>query len=435
MYLSKKTISKTPILKNKTERLKYLLHSDTWSNEDKIWLEQYLSGDFGELEQVAADDFQQDIKNADRLITEAESIELLKKLHERVGIKPAGIHKLWPGIAVAASLAIVVFGILFYNYSHREIASQVEEKIVITHDLAPGKNSAVLTLSDGRVIQLSDSKSGVLLNASNLKYNDGSILQDSSESRSPDIFINGQKDLDARRIAAASYSEKITISTPPGGTYEVTLPDGTNVWLNAASSVTYTRPSKHKDGIRKVDLKGEAYFEVYKNKDQPFVVESEKMELTVLGTHFNLNAYNDEASTKATLLEGSVRVNSTFDEERGSLNHQGNGSKPNAIAVILKPSQQAIVSAKKGLMLKDVDASDAVAWKNGTFLFEDADLQTVMRQISRWYNLKIVYRGEIPRSTYNGKISRGLKLSKVLEVLKYYKVRFTLNGRTLIVEP
>lgn len=422
-------------MKNKAERLKYLLDSDSWTEEDKIWLEQYLSGDIKALEDIAREDFQYGIQTGDPLMTEAESVELLKKLHERVGIKPAKIHTLWPRLIVAASLAVVVLGILFYNYTDQELSNGTKNKIVATHDLAPGKNSAVLTLSDGRVIPLSDSKSGVLLNASSLKYNDGSILRDSSKAGLSGIpGRNAQKSIATKEITAAGYTEKISISTPRAGTYQVTLPDGTDVWLNAATSLTYTRPLKSKGGIRKVELKGEAYFEVLKDKDHPFVVKSDKMELTVLGTHFNVNAYDDEISTKATLLEGSVRVASTFDEH-SPLHHQGDNLNPKAIAIILKPSQQAIVNAKRGLVLKEVDANDAVAWKDGMFLFEDADLQTVMRQISRWYNLKVVYKGKIPHSTYNGKISRSLKLSKVLEVLKYYKVRFTLIGNTLVVEP
>lgn len=305
--------------------------------------------------------------------------------------------KLWYKFSAAAVLLMVIFGGLIFYLNPQIIGGSSQQ------DIAPGSPKAMLTLANGQVIVLNDAVSGKLAEQSGVridKTGDGTLvyqmkMQGSMQKSSENTSFN-------------------SLSTPRGGQYQIVLPDGTKVWLNAASVLTY--PAIFAGKERRVDLKGEAYFEVAK-QNIPFVVKTLRQKVQVLGTHFNINAYTDEGKTSTTLLEGAVLVSST-------------GLSP----VLLKPNEQAIVS-NNSLKVIPVEVEAAVAWKNDLFLFENADLKTVMRQIGRWYDLDIEYQGEIPKSTFNGKISRRLKLSKVLDVLKYYKVNFILEGRKLIISP
>jgi ferric-dicitrate binding protein FerR (iron transport regulator) len=194
------------------------------------------------------------------------------------------------------------------------------------------------------------------------------------------------------------------------------LPDGTKVWLNSSSSLTYPVIFKGKE--RGVELTGEAYFEVAKNAASPFFVKTSSQTIKVLGTHFNINSYQDEKSVKTTLLEGSVEVT-------------GNGTRQ---ITSLKPGQQAVNSAGNIKIISDADIDEAVAWKNGKFLFRNTDLQTVMRQLSRWYDVEVTYQGVVAAKHYRGRISRNVPVSQVFEILKTSGVNFIINGRTIIVK-
>lgn len=299
---------------------------------------------------------------------------------------------------VAAVLFFVFFaGILYYSNSKDQTLNTITYQ-----DVDPGGNKAFLTLADGKRIALTDATNGKLTEEQGVsitKTNDGELVYE---------VVNGSGSKSAKVL---SYN---AISTPNGGQYHITLPDGTHVWLNAASALKY--PNRFIGTERKVELNGEAYFEVAKN-GMPFIVKTTGQEVKVLGTHFNINSYKDEGRTATTLLEGSVQVSA-------------NGLSK----VILKPNQESLLIGNT-LNVMAVDGESAIAWKNGLFVFEDANLQTVMRQIGRWYDLEVEYRGQIPQSTFNGKISRKLKLSKVLDVLKYYKVNFSLEGKKIIVKP
>ncbi|ALL05755.1 hypothetical protein AQ505_09780 [Pedobacter sp. PACM 27299] len=266
-------------------------------------------------------------------------------------------------------------------------------------DINPGGNKALLTLESGKKIQLSDTKTGVVIDASKLSYNDGTLINNEA-------------------------SKTFTISTPRGGTYQVRLPDGSMVWLNAASSLTYRTALKEDGGIRRVKLTGEAYFEVAKDKEHPFVVSTDKQNVTVLGTHFNINSYTDEASVRTTLFEGSVRV--------APLSSSGNPLLENA--KILKPGTQAINSGNV-IEIAPADADLAISWKNGEFAFKNETLEEIMKKVSRWYDVEVVFEDpKVKRKIFGGSISKFEKVSKVLGMLELTgDVKFKIDDKKILV--
>lgn len=275
-------------------------------------------------------------------------------------------------------------------------------------DVLPGRNKAVLVLADGRKISLTDANNGDVLKESGLaitKTSDGQLVytvSDTETGKGNNNLNNGFN----------------TIETPNGGMWEVKLPDGSSVWLNAASSLTYPL-SFSKGQKRVVELKGEAYFEVKEDKLHPFVVKTLKQDVEVLGTHFNINAYVDEAAVKTTLLEGSVKVVSSQTEH-----------KPE----ILKPGEQSILTAK-GFDIKQVDVDEVIDWKKGYFMFNNEKQESIMRKIARWYNVQVEYAD--PRAkevTYYGSISRFENVSKILRKFEQTgEVRFEVNNNKITV--
>jgi transmembrane sensor len=342
--------------------------------------------------------------------------------------------KLWPRIAVAAAaVAAIILGTWLYV---NEIASSQKAPRndgVVMNDIAPGKNTATLTLANGKTINLSDAKTGVTIDASTLTYNDGTSV--TSSSRGTEGTLGHA---DSRDPSAVGMTR---VATPRGGTYQVTLPDGTRVWLNADSKIEF--PSQFNGAQRKIILAGEAYFEVSHNKSKPFVVQTDKQEVTVLGTHFNINSYADEGSTKTTLLEGSVSVSSLLsssslrgrtEESRGNLPGRG-PSTTQREATILKPNQQSILTDNR-IKVETVDPADALAWKSGLFVFNNEELESVMRKISRWYNVDVQYaKGANTSEVFAGSINRFENVSRILEMLeKAGDVKFKIEGRTIIVQ-
>ncbi|PWK80492.1 FecR family protein [Mucilaginibacter oryzae] len=313
----------------------------------------------------------------------------------RYGKKPVPISskRSWAKYAMAASilLFISVGAIYFFRNGHKPgniIANNY-------NGIKPGGNKATLTLGNGKTIVLDNTNSGQIAQQAGVlisKTGNGEIVYQAAQS-SGDVLQN-------------------TISTPKGGQYKVILPDGTNVWLNAASSLTY--PTVFKGAERLVTLTGEGYFEVAKNKAIPFRVRSSGQTVEVLGTHFNINAYADEAAVKTTLLEGSVKVSSQ------------------AGTAVIVPGQQAQLSSN-GVHLQEVDTEKEVAWKNGVFSFADEDLRTVMRQISRWYDIDVVYAGKIPDEKFFGEISRSSNLNEIFKILELNNIRFEVDGKTVKV--
>lgn len=263
-----------------------------------------------------------------------------------------------------------------------------------------------MTLANGQVINLSDAKRGVVIDATKLSYSDGSSVEHLSEGNT----INNL--------------EKIMISTPRGGQYQVELPDGTKVWLNAASSISFLSSFSGLNR-RMVELSGEAYFEVTKTKTKhiPFVVSSNGQEVEVLGTHFNINAYTDESSIKTTLLEGSVRVSNAAKTKEAK-----------TAEIVIHPGEQAQFA--RGLIrTSQVDVGEVMSWKEGYFQFNNADIKAIMRQISRWYDVDVRYEGTTPELAFSGEIQRNLSLSRVLKILNKSGVHFRIEGKEVIVMP
>ncbi|WP_205510966.1 FecR family protein [Longitalea arenae] len=292
-------------------------------------------------------------------------------------------------------------------------------------DIAPGGNKAMLTLSDGSVIVLDSAANGTLAeqgNAKIVKLNNGQLVYAQENQESGNALTPAQR-------AGIDHSPMTfnTLTTPRGGQYQLTLPDGSKVWLNAASSITY--PTSFASNERVVTVTGEVYFEVAKQATRPFIVKKGSTSVTVLGTHFNVNAYEDEVNLKVTLLEGSVKVNSAIDNGQSAMDPR--------FAAILKPGQQAIVSAHSPLTIDHSPNVDKVmAWKNGIFNFHKASLQEVMRQLSRWYNVDVVYEKGVPNMEFGGEMGRDLTLAQVLQGFEDMEIHFRIEaGNRLIVMP
>jgi ferric-dicitrate binding protein FerR (iron transport regulator) len=386
------------------------------------------------------------IKNSSALYSDVEfdadsKIEAIRKRLNFQEADQTKSRKLWPKVLTAAAVALMVVsaGIWFLT-GNNEIVKQGHD-VVVGNDLAPGKNKATLTLSNGSTIVLSDAKTGVVVGAEGLKYNDNTSVI--SKEESDRLNSTGKGSLPyGRDDGGGRIDRKVNITsvaTPRGGTYQITLPDGTKVWLNAASSLSF--PSTFQGlGNRKVELSGEAYFEVAKDKAHPFIVISSKQEVEVLGTHFNINSYADEASTKTTLLEGSVAVHSRdlssrrddgVSRDDGASGDGANGR--GGEAVVLKPGQQSVLTGANRLSVKRVDAEMAIAWKDGRFVFNNADLKEVLRQLGRWYDVEIKYVGDVPDRAFTGNIDRNINASEALDILKYMKVNFKIEGKVIIV--
>lgn len=317
--------------------------------------------------------------------------------------------RLWPRLAIAAAV-IFVGGIGLFFYQQKKTAEREQFKLAAS--LLPAKNDAVLTLSNGKKVILNEIAAGEIAQESGLsitKAADGTIVYSSSLS---------QKTKD-------SEPQYNTIATPRGGKYQINLPDGTKVWLNAASELKY--PVIFASNERKVELKGEAYFEVSKNKTSPFHVKTISQDLEVLGTHFNISAFADEQETKTTLLEGSVKI--------VPVNSNRSSKIPGSI--LLKPGQQVVLD-KDELNVKKADISEVMSWKNGVFQFNDTELSSIMRQASRWYDVDVVYENQIPLITFTGEVSRNVNAATFLDMLKYLDVKFKIeslegNRRRIIV--
>lgn len=310
---------------------------------------------------------------------------------------------------VAAAAVLLIVGTSLYLYKSG-ISSFFKDDLADAKHIAAGKNTATLTLSNGRQINLSDASKGLLADESGISINKTS---------------DGQLVYEVKGGTAAGNENRLnTISTPKGGQYQVVLPDGSKVWLNAASSIKFSSDfAGHNQ--RKVQLMGEAYFEVAKDKSHPFIVQTDKQNVEVLGTHFNINAYRDEELTKTTLLEGSVRVSLPGDVTE---------TRRNDAFVILKPGQQAVL-ADGPLAINQTDMEEAVAWKNGYFKFNSESLSSIMRKLSRWYDMEVIYKGGISRDRFGGTISRYKNVADVLEMLESTKlVKFKVEGRAIIVK-
>jgi len=316
-----------------------------------------------------------------------------------------GVFYLRPGFryAAAAVVLVSVSVALFFVKNHNRPEKQNKQ---IAAEIRPGGNKATLTLSNGSRIVLDSAHNGQIAKQSNINITKTAGNQIVYASAANNAGTNGQQ---------LAYQLQNTISTPNGGQYQLILPDGTKVMLNAATSLTY--PAEFHGHERVVHLSGEAYFEVAKNKKMPFRVIAGAQTVEVLGTHFNINAYHDEAAVKTTLLEGSVKV---------SLG---------ANSALIVPGEQAVTSVNGGdnIFKHTVDVDKETAWKNGLFSFQNDDLKAVMRQVARWYDVNVVYAASLPREKFIGEISRTSNLSDVIKILELNDVHFDVQGKTITV--
>ena len=304
-------------------------------------------------------------------------------------------------VSAAAILLLMMGGsyfLFFQSSNHGKVLVQVKQKL--NNDVVPpSSNRATLTLADGKKIELDSSGNGTLAVQGKINV----IKQDNGL-----IVYKGE--------ASADENKFNTLTVPKGSKpMKLLLEDGSLVWLNVASSITY--PTAFAGSERRVEITGEAYFEITKNKGKPFIVKkkNDDAQVQVLGTHFNVNAYDDEAVLKVTLLEGSVDVSKAG-------NH-----------ALLKPGQQALMSNEANRVLNNVDLEEVMAWKNGRFYFDGADIKTVMRQVEKWYNVDVSYESEIPYS-FVAKISRNVNASELLKILQLTElVHFRIEGNRITV--
>lgn len=306
-------------------------------------------------------------------------------------------YRLWPRIAAAASIIIAIgLGALFYVNEH---AKHDAAQTLVKNDVAPGKLSATLTLANGQKIRLTQAANGKLAQQAGVqitKTQSGQLIYEIKQQKNSPDQIN-------------------TLSTGNGETYQVKLPDGTQVWLNAASSLTYA-VSLNENGKRKVKLTGEGYFEVAKDKAHPFIVQTASQYVEVLGTHFNINSYNDEPAVATTLLEGSVKITSGDKQQ------------------LIKPGEQAL-NSKGALAVTKVNTDNFVDWKDGDFNLDRIDFRVAMRKIARWYNVEVVYDASVPQNIRSGGwIPRNNSLSAVLRSIeKSGLVHFRIDNQKIYV--
>lgn len=365
-----------------------------------------------ELEQLMKD-YWEKFDSAEQPFDQMAKIRMLQAIYaaesNTVPVRTKMIR--WSRVAaIAAAIAAITLGLWLY-YAPDRFGRHTGAPL--TNDIAPGKNGATLTLANGKVIALSDAKTGLIIATNSLKYNDGSAVEPLGQFRRRDDG-NETNDEEVMR-----QTQMLTVATSRAQTYQITLPDGTKVWLNADSKINF--PSQFLGKERKITLSGEVYFEVFKNKNKPFIVESNKQRVTVLGTHFNVTAYKGE-EVKTTLLEGSVQVQNT---EVNKLKQK---------SIVLRPNQQSTLTASNEIKVKDVDATTTIAWKNGRFAFNSSSLETVLREMGRWYDVDIKYPDGIPDERFTGNIDRTNTLAQTLDILKFMKVNFEIYGHTIIVK-
>jgi len=343
-----------------------------------------------------------EVLGADRWIEEInKNAEALNEDEGQNEIVVRPVRRMWMGWRVAAAVLMLALGTALVMMIRRKgTVRDVAEQRISVNDALPGSDKAILTLADGTKVILDSAHNGILAEQGGTK-----IVK-------PE---NGRVRYDAG--AHGEVTENLLV-TPRGGKYQVTLPDGTQVWLNAASSMRY--PTAFTGRERIVTITGEVYFEVAKETGKAFIVKVNDLSVEVLGTHFNVNAYTDEVMVRTSLLEGAVRVK------------DGAGQM-----VTLKPGQEAQTPGDRQAMrvVSGIDTAQVMAWKNGLFQFRNTDLASVMRQLARWYDLDVVYEGKIPTDRFDGKIPRDATAAQVLAILQKNQIHFKIEGKKLMVLP
>lgn len=364
--------------------------------QEKLWLEQwYLSFEWSkgeELPDAILNDLKGDAwKQLQQAMTGGTVIPM------QTG-SPQKSRRTWWYYSAAA--IIIVTGTLFFFRKEEKKLGNTEElaQSKLQQDVQPGTSKASLVLHDGSVVTLDS------VAVTQLRENDGTTI----DKQYGKIVYNNAKAINDKVF----YN---TLNTPRGAEYQLVLPDGSKVWLNAASSLRF--PTRFTERERVVSLKGEAYFEIAKNPVKPFrVVTDEGMDVEVTGTHFNIMAYADEEYIKTTLTEGKVRIRKEHH------------------TIPLSPSEQATLQKNtQQLNVKEVDVDKEIAWKNGMIEFNEDDLPYIMRQLSRWYDVDVSFEGIIPQGRYNGSIPRRATLSEVMQILRLAGVKYWMDNKKIVI--
>lgn len=372
----------------------------------KILLNKYKAGTATDFEKAQLDKWYLDVAvdNVEEL-TEEERVKTLNNVLSNLEhlVYKRKKRVLWPRVAAAVFIILSSGGyFLLYKHSRNQRITQVVQ------DVNPANNQATLTLSSGKKVILSSTLNGRL-------GQEGNALVRVKEGHE---LTYTQTQSGSTRIEYNTLTTKRGEQSP----FPLTLADGSKVWLNAASSITFPTSFSGKDRV--VKITGEAYFEVVHNSAHPFKVLANGQTVEDIGTHFNINAYTEEPSVKTTLLEGGIKLS------YGKNN------------VVLKPGQQAVLPDNNrdgAINIITANTKTTMAWKNGLFLFDRTDLKSVMRQISRWYDIDIIYKGNVSNDEFGGQISRNIKLSQMLKILEsndvHFKIEIEDNKKTLIITP
>lgn len=337
----------------------------------------------------------EDLEEPESRKSEETKARMLQQISSHIaGQDVPGQHiRKFPYRWMAAAAVLVIFSAVWFFLNKANEPKTDRIAVLKNAEANPGMNSAYLTLSNGQKIDLSTINNGVITN-----------LNGVSASKSKDNMLV----YEASPVQTSNAGNKLSVlRTPAGGQYEVILPDGTHVWLNAASTLSF--PEQFGSNERRITLKGEAYFEVAHDATRPFRVNTSRQNIEVLGTHFNISAYDDEPRTLTTLLQGSVRVSSATKN------------------MVIKPGEQAVSAERNDIRVQQANTRIALAWKNGMIAFEDASLRQIMRQVSRWYNIKVEFAGPENQEVFTGGVSRDSKLSSLLEILKANNIRFSMR--------
>ncbi|SMD02916.1 FecR family protein [Pedobacter nyackensis] len=373
------------------------------STKVKELLNRYLSGDCNEEEKALVETWylKHEVANP-KILSEEEYDTDVRIIQDTLDYKP-GRTTLWTRISIAALILFTLSATFYFYYEGKQDQQYVHKDQT---DIGPGTDKATLTLSDGSKISLTDVENGEIATQSGLK-----VAKTASGQIDYTVLPNNKE------VKSSRIIEYNTITTPRGGKYQILLPDGTTVWLDAASSLKY--PVQFAANERNVELVGQAYFDVAKDKNKPFKVRSGKQQIEVFGTQFNVNAYSNQAAILTTLLEGSVSV---------SLN----GSKTGKM---LKPGQQAALEDQH-FQINEADVEEVIAWKNGYFAFEKDDVRTVLNKLERWYDVDIISDHSFGQMKIGGTISRSKSLLEVLRVLQLTrKIKFKAEGRRIVAMP
>ncbi|MBX3257051.1 MAG: FecR domain-containing protein [Chitinophagaceae bacterium] len=374
------------------EELAQKILAGTASDEEKLFLEEYYNA------------FEKH-PDAQIRLTPEELQHLQQTTRQKIYSRITDIslparnkYIIWRWMAAAAFLLFIAGGAIFLkNTGNTTIVKALPKNET---EILPGGNKATLTLNNGSTIVLDDAQNGSLAHQGNAQINkttDGQLIYKLT-----------------RQDPSPSSIQYNTVTTPKGGQYQVHLPDGTKVWLNAASSIRF--PTSFTQKERTVAITGEVYFEVVHDPEKPFIVSSGDTKVQVLGTSFNMMAYDNEEVKKTTLVEGAIQLT---DDGRVSTLH---------------PGEQMQVNEKDFKLIKNADVAAALAWKNGLFYFKDAGIQTVMKQVERWYNVSVRFEGNIPEKQFNGKVPRNANLAELMEILSFYDdMKCTIDNNTITI--